>query len=269
MVNINNYFDQEPAKKAVIVKSLVKLIEDRLNSSEDKTNSKKFLDLAIQYKQIPDLKTNNSLMKLKEFEMIEALVKIWFEKYIISTIIPPSIREAKVKDTVNDGAINVILEAFFNATGNQEGNLLKSIADHSLLMSIENIQGNLLEEYISSVISKKPYNFIWCRGGTIKAADFMVEKNEKGSKSLHLIQIKNKYNTENSTSNKIRENTPIQKWYRLGKRKVNKINIPDYKWEILNKKIEVITGYLPSLSEVEYCEFLANVIRKNPRILNK
>lgn len=195
--------------------------------------------------------------------MFQELAIIWLNKYLLSIKTPPSLRKAGIKNTVNDPAIAEILKAYYQAKNLPEGDLKKSIDDHSLLMTAENIQGNLLEEYIASKISIEPYNFIWCRGETIKAADFMIEKNGM----LYLLQIKNKYNTENSSSSKIRDNTSIMKWYRLDKKKEKKVNVPVYKWSFLNQQIEIITGHLPSLNEEGYINFVRNVLTKNPSIL--
>lgn len=53
---------------------------------------------------------------------------------------------------------------------------------HNLFMSAENVQGNLLEEYIS--VSTRPYGWIWCAGNTLRAIDFC------SSDGAVLLQIK-------------------------------------------------------------------------------
>ena len=60
---------------------------------------------------------------------------------------------------------------------------------------------NLLEEYIS--ISVRPYSWIWCNGNVLRAIDFC------SSDGSILLQIKNKSNTENSSSSSIRTGTNI------------------------------------------------------------
>lgn len=75
-------------------------------------------------------------------------------------------------------------------------------AYHNLFMSAENIQGNLLEEYIS--VSTRPYGWIWCNGNVLRAIDFC------SSDGAVLLQIKNKSNTENSSSSAIRTGTTIE-----------------------------------------------------------
>jgi hypothetical protein len=76
-----------------------------------------------------------------------------------------------------------------------------------------------------------------------------------------LLQIKNKSNTENSSSSYIREGTTIEKWYRLGTKTRGGIKLPDYKWDILNdlvNKHKTQGTNLPSctMSEDEYQNFL-------------
>lgn len=124
------------------------------------------------------------------------------------------------------------------------------INSHQILIAIENIQGHLLEEYLASVLCKQEFGFIWCDGKTIKAADFCKRVIVEGKPQLILIQREDKYYTENSSSSKIRDNTPIKKWYRLGKLKdENQKNKPSYKWCLLNNIVEDITNKNPELNE--------------------
>ena len=127
-------------------------------------------------------------------------------------------------------------------------------------MSAENIQGNLLEEYIASKV--RPYGFLWCDGNIVRAVDFC---NTDGS---CMLQIKNKSNTENSSSSNIREGTSIEKWYRLGTRTRNGVKTPDYKWETLNDLINQHKTQGRNLSpcrmsEQDYCRFLVEKATAN------
>ena len=76
---------------------------------------------------------------------------------------------------------------------------------HSLMMTIENLVGDLLEEYLS--VKLKENGWCCCWGSTIDAVDFC-----KADGSL--IQIKNSDNSENSSSSRVRAGTTIEKWYR-------------------------------------------------------
>jgi hypothetical protein len=131
-------------------------------------------------------------------------------------------------------------------------------------MSAENIQGNLLEEYISLEI--RPYGWIWCNGSVLRAIDFC---SMDGS---ILLQVKNKSNTENSSSSAIRTGTTIKKWYRLGTQTKNGQKLPSYKWGLLNDIINshVVTEIAPdcNMTEESYQEFLRLITSKNTQIIS-
>ena len=144
-----------------------------------------------------------------------------------------------------------------------EKEALASEITHNLFMSAENIQGNLLEEFIS--INILPFGFYWCNGNVLRAIDFC---NSNGSL---LLQIKNKNNTENSSSSNIRVGTSIKKWFRLGSKTMNGIKVPSYKWSILN---DLINNYktqnlndICNISEVDYINFLVDVATNNQNLI--
>lgn len=130
---------------------------------------------------------------------------------------------------------------------------------HNLFMSAENVQGNLLEEYIS--VSTRPYGWIWCAGNTLRAIDFC------SSDGAVLLQVKNKSNTENSSSSNIRHGTTILKWYRLGTRIVRGQKVPTYKWDALNTIINNhrTLFHLPpcNMTEEHYIQFISNLANLN------
>lgn len=134
---------------------------------------------------------------------------------------------------------------------------------HNLFMSAENIQGNLLEEYIS--VSARPYGWIWCAGNTLRAIDFC------SSDGAVLLQVKNKSNTENSSSSNIRQGTTILKWYRLGTKTVRGQKIPTYKWAALNAIINEhrTLSHLPpcNMTEDHYIQFISNLANQNHSLI--
>ncbi|MBR0519174.1 SinI family restriction endonuclease, partial [bacterium] len=135
---------------------------------------------------------------------------------------------------------------------------------HNLFMSAENIQGHLLEEYIASKIYK--YGFLWCAGNILRAIDFC---NKDGS---IFLQVKNKYNTENSSSSNIREGTKIIKWYRLGVETKKGIKNPIYKWDELNNMINQNNNVHLSkcnMSENDYVKFLKEKSINNPKLITE
>ncbi|BBI30766.1 SinI family restriction endonuclease [Cohnella abietis] len=270
-ININDFFDLNLDKKENIITELKKKYS--FLTPKQQTNLYQLIDLAVEFKQIPDQIQSKDISALPLEKQILPLLQKWLNNNVNSITTRNNARLAKPfsdKDTVEDPALAHMLSTYFKVdnydlTG--DCGVEQHLQSHQILMAIENIQGHLLEEYIASVICGDPFNFLWCDGQTIKAADFCKRIDIHGEPSLlRLIQIKNKYNTENSSSSKIREDTPIVIWYRLGKKKIDKKNVPDYKWDDLNNAVEGITGHNPDLSEEKYLNFLENIITHNPKI---
>ena len=76
-------------------------------------------------------------------------------------------------------------------------------------MVAENCVGTLLERYLDSVL--RPHGWHWCCGNFVKAIDFVRQDHDGQWLAL---QIKNRDNSENSSSSAIRSGTNIQKWFR-------------------------------------------------------
>lgn len=187
----------------------------------------------------------------------------WVNDYYNAINNKPSTRTANPKSACSDPAIKKIVQMTQKLT-NIEADTQES--HHNMFMSAENIQGNLLEEYIAEKVHA--YGWLWCAGTTLRAVDFCTHD---GS---YFLQVKNKSNTENSSSSNIREGTTIEKWYRLGTKTVSGKKVPDYKWNLLNT---IINTNLPpdtdeslklcSMSEDDYIVFLSNVATKNNSII--
>lgn len=192
---------------------------------------------------------------------IERYLQHWVKGYYDALLSPPSKRVASPKGSCSDPAIRTIVQT---AKGLSETEVLIQEKHHNLFMSAENIQGNLLEEYIAGVVRK--YGWLWCAGNVLKAIDFCCVDGSV------LIQIKNKSNTENSSSSAIRDGTSIEKWYRLGTRTVGGRKQPRFMWDALNTVINSHTfskQKLPScsMSEDGYNNFLQRVTSGNTQII--
>ena len=88
-------------------------------------------------------------------------------------------------------------------------------------------------------------------GETIRAVDF-CDKNGR------LLQIKNRSNSENSSSSKIRDGKPIEKWFRVD------AMTGRYEWE----KLAIITGRtIAGLDEASFQAFIINTLKRNPKAL--
>lgn len=180
----------------------------------------------------------------------------WIKGYEEATLNPPSKRKASPKSSCSDPAIKTIVQyvtKIDDAEAENQSNY------HNLFMSAENIQGKLLEEYIAMVV--RPYGWLWCNGNVLRAVDFCFIDGKA------LLQIKNKSNTENSSSSAIRAGTAIQKWYRLGTTTCQGVQSPNYKWENLNSIINAHTfGHVANcnMTEESYKAFLQKVATRNP-----
>ena len=120
---------------------------------------------------------------------------------------------------------------------------------HRISMSAENILGSILEEYIHSKIVK--FNWSCCWGNAIKAVDACSIEGK-------LLQIKNRSNSENSSSSAIRDGTNIIKWYRIDAR-TGKTN-----WDDLCS----IIGKEKIFSEDDFKHFCIKLIKTNPAALS-
>lgn len=161
-------------------------------------------------------------------EKIEHYISTWCSKYIKDKYTSKIGKPLKNFGERDDALIQKV------ATSTKDKEVLKNyIKGHYIFMSAENNNGGILEEYLATVL--EPYGWIWCAGTTYKACDFVYMNQIK--KRTTLLQIKNKYNTENSSSVTIRNNTSIKKWYRLARPKVAFMGkyIPIPNWEELNK----------------------------------
>ena len=158
----------------------------------------------------------------------------------------PSKRISNKSSTIADSVIDILLSTRIPQFSEADVNLIRF--GHRLSMGAENIIGLLLEEYIHQCVL--PYNWACCWGNCISSVDLC-------SKDGSLIQIKNKSNTENSSSNKIRKGTNIQKWYRL------KASTGETCWNDLN----TIIGKPALLCEKNFQEFVIMTVKSNPSLL--
>lgn len=115
--------------------------------------------------------------------------------------------------TIPDEMVSVILVSYF---GIKESEVERVKREHLLSMGAENMVGDLLERYLSSVM--EPLGWVWCSGAVVKAVDFIKPPAKPGSE-WRLLQVKNRDNSENSSSSAIRIGTNIEKWHRTFSRR--------------------------------------------------
>lgn len=123
-------------------------------------------------------------------------------------------RSPQAPATVPDAMVSVILEEYFDIP---PADLERVKREHSLSMGAENLVGELLERYLASIL--EPRGWIWCSGAMVKAADFVKPPAMAGA-AWRLLQVKNRDNSENSSSSAIRAGTVIEKWHRTFSKRV-------------------------------------------------
>lgn len=109
--------------------------------------------------------------------------------------------------TVPDEAVSIVMQSVY---GYSEVDTTRIKTEHQHAMSAENIVGSLLERYIASVM--EAHGWVWCAGDFVKAVDFI--KYQAADGGWQPVQVKNRDNTENSSSSAIRNGTEIEKWFR-------------------------------------------------------
>ena len=110
--------------------------------------------------------------------------------------------------TVPDPMVGIILQEYFGLDARALGQVVK---EHSLSMAAENIVGDLLERYIASEL--EGFGWVWCSGEVVKKVDFLAVKLGVENQWIP-VQVKNRDNSENSSSSSVREGTEIVKWFR-------------------------------------------------------
>ena len=173
------------------------------------------------------------------------VIKKWLLKYQGGFDSRASKRVSNPLGTVADPIVEKIIGSRLDDLTTDDLN--KITFAHRLGMSAENILGLILEEYLSENLKDKRWHCAW--GETVKSVDFV---NEDGS----LLQIKNRSNSENSSSSAVRDGTEIKKWYRV---KADRI---EYMWSQLNN----ICG-TDRLSEDGFVSFVKSTISSNPACL--
>jgi SinI restriction endonuclease len=156
-------------------------------------------------------------------------------------------RSPQTPATVPDEMVSVILREYF---GIPQNDLRRIKREHLLSMGAENLVGELLERYLASIL--EPRGWIWCSGAMVKAADFVKPPSTVGG-AWRLLQVKNRDNSENSSSSAIRDGTIIEKWHRTFSKRVgsNWGTFPD----VLLR---------PHLSEEAFVTFVLNYLRNLP-----
>lgn len=127
-----------------------------------------------------------------------------------------------IPTTVPDPMVSLIMVHFY---GHSVAGAEKIKIEHQHSMAAENIVGELLEKYLADKIEN--FGWVWCPASLVKHTDFI----KKSENEWILLQVKNRDNSENSSSAAIRGGTKIIKWFRTYSRtgESNWENFPDPK----------------------------------------
>lgn len=113
----------------------------------------------------------------------------------------------KPPTTVPDEMVSLILRECFDV---DERDLSEIKLTHQLSMGAENFVGEMLERYLAKFA--EPLGWVWCSGSAVKKVDFI--RPPEGEGEWTLLQVKNRDNSENSSSASVRVGMPIEKWHR-------------------------------------------------------
>lgn len=176
-------------------------------------------------KTVPDLNTEKG---------VEMVAEKYFSKRHETTV--PSI-----PTTVPDPLVSLIMVHFY---GHSEVSAEKIKVEHQHSMAAENIVGELLEKYLAENIEN--LGWVWCPASLVKHTDFI----KKSGNEWVLLQVKNRDNSENSSSAAIRGGTKIIKWFRTYSRtgESNWENFPD-------------SAAVKVLSEINFKKFVINLFK--------
>ena len=130
----------------------------------------------------------------------------WLTKINNGYLNRPSQKTDAPMTTISDPLIDTIFDEY------GYDNIGEIRINHRNSMKVENTLGDLLEEYIHNNILETSWRVAW--GESLRAIDLV---RGSGGGNFVLLQVKNKYNSENSSSVTVRAGTTIEKWHRLNR----------------------------------------------------
>ena len=197
--------------------------------------------LSVAFKDQKNLPTLR--FKQKDEVVLKNYIKKWVDTFLKGYENRPTKRVGNKSATFPDSIVKLILSKRLPEISTETADSIE--AGHSLMMTIENIVGDLLEEYLSIKLASEGWYCCW--GSTIDAVDFCKSD---GS----LLQVKNSDNSENSSSSRVRAGTTIEKWFRRVSTKLDTHN-----WAKLNTMVG-----RTDLSEDGFKKFVVKTIQENP-----
>jgi hypothetical protein len=216
-------------------------IIEELNPSYDieETLQESFKTVIKYLNQYPENLSLSSKKESLDVTTKDGITKLgvsYFQSFYSATI-------PQLPQTVSDEMVSIIMKKVFKYS-DEEAEKIK--ISHKQSMASENAVGTLLERYLDSVL--RPVGWAWCCGNFVKAIDFIKFDNGNWFE----LQIKNRSNSENSSSSAIRNNTNIHKWYRIDATTGNT------KWNNLPESMQGL-----NLSEEGFKTFVEQYIAEN------
>lgn len=160
------------------------------------------------------------------------------------------IHRPSIPPTVPDPVVSLVLEKYYEI----ENSKINEVAhEHKLSMAAENKVGEYLELFIA-YHGCEDKSWVHCVDGMINKVDFIKKENSKWI----LLQVKNRSNSENSSSSEIRQyiknndNIEIEKWHRVnaytGKTNWDKFPDSNFKDYLSEKKFHIfVNKYLSDI----------------------
>ena len=176
---------------------------------------KGFIEICRFLYDNPEKLSLKTIANLADINVIQKLAEKFFNGYRRSDF-------PNEPSTIPDNMVSIVMQY---AYGYSEKDCQRIRIEHQNSMTAENCVGALLERYIDSVLRKDGWH--WCCGDFVRAVDF-ISKDKNG---LWLaLQVKNRDNSENSSSSAIRNGTEIKKWFSSFSKKggTNWDNFPVY-----------------------------------------
>lgn len=196
-------------------------------------------DLLAEPRAVPDRRSIDSY-----FSYLERC-------YLRAKLNRTSTRVGQPMGTVADPVVTILLKTRFNFT-DEEVEIISS--QHRMSMIAENLVGDLLEDYLEEKL--RPFGWVCCYGQLLKYSDFCHPNNQ-------ILQVKNRDNTENSSSKKIRDRNPnISLWFRTFCR-TGQTN-----WNHLYTMLSIDRN-AAIFSEENFHQFVIDRITANPSLISE
>lgn len=209
------------------------------NDSSDKVLVESFSQVCNFLADNPDrisCRSKKNIPSIETQDGLEVLAKRYFSAYNKSDF-------PTIPVTVPDEMVSIVMQEVYGYSIKQCEQIK---IEHQHSMSAEGCVGSLLERYLDSVL--RSHNWYWCCGDFVRAIDFVSKTNDN---KWIALQVKNRDNSENSSSSAIRSGTEIEKWFRSFS-KTGKTN-----WNNLPKPMQ---GY--NLSEQGFVDFVKSYLRE-------